>query len=129
MPDAHHPRCAGSADLGQDHRGAPEGREASLTAMLDAIGLQVPEAAAELRRLNATVKVMHSFVHGGAHLVVHALRGYPAEKLAAVLLNRNLLSLMLANVIVVASQSPRLTGAVRRLMAAHSFCMPPEAAS
>ena len=33
--------------------------------------------ALEGRRLYQTVKVMHSFVHGGAHLVVHALRGYP----------------------------------------------------
>lgn len=31
MPDAHHLGCAGSADLGQDRRCAPEGREATLT--------------------------------------------------------------------------------------------------
>lgn len=30
MPDAHHPWCAGSADLGQDAARAPEGREATL---------------------------------------------------------------------------------------------------
>lgn len=110
-------------DLNEPQMGPP------VPAMLDAIGLKVPEAAAELRRLNATVKVMHSLVHGGVHLVVHALRGYPAEKLAAVLLNRNLLSIMLANVIVVASRNPELGGAAGRLMTAHSSCMPPRAAS
>ena len=64
---------------------------------------------------------MHSFVHGGVHLVVHALRGYPAGKLTSVLQNRNLLSLMLANVIVIVSQDPDLRGSVGRL----SACMRP----
>ena len=31
MPDAHHPKCAGSADLGHDADRAPEGCEAALT--------------------------------------------------------------------------------------------------
>lgn len=96
-----------------------------IPAMLDAIGAIAPEAAFELRRINETVKVMHSFVHGGVHLVVHALRGYPPEKLVSVLQNRNLLLLMLSNVIVAASQRDTLRGAVRELMDRHRGCMPP----
>jgi hypothetical protein len=110
-----------AGDLDEPQMGPP------IPAMLDSIGQKVPQAAAELRRLYGTVKVMHSFVHGGVHLVVHALRGYPADELAAVLLNRNLLSMILANVIVVAAQDPRLAGAVGRLMIAHGSCMPPRA--
>lgn len=106
-------------DLTEPQMGPP------IPAMLDTIGVVVPEAARELRRINETVKVMHSFVHGGVHLVVHALRGYPAEKLVAVLQNRNLLLLMLANVIVGASQKNELRGAVRGLMGSHANCMPP----
>jgi len=106
-------------DLSEPQMGPP------IRAMLDAIAAVAPEAAFELRRLNETVEVMHSFVHGGAHLVVHALRGYPAENLVSVLQNRNLLSLMLCNVIVVASQRPQLRGVVRGLMDRHAGCMPP----
>jgi hypothetical protein len=106
-------------DLSEPQMGPP------IPAMLDAVASVAPEAAVELRRLNETVRVMHSFVHGGAHLVVHALRGYPPEKLVAVLQNRNLLSLMLSNVIVAASQKPALRSAVRGLMDRHSGCMPP----
>jgi hypothetical protein len=95
-----------------------------IPAMLETIEDIAPEAAFELRRFNETVKVMHSFVHGGAHLVVHALRGYPAGNLISVLQNRNLLSLMLCNVIVVASQKPELQGDVRGLMERHAGCMP-----
>lgn len=97
----------------------------SIPAMLDAIAAVAPEAAFELRRLNETVKVMHSFVHGGAHLVAHALRAYPAENLISVLQNRNFLSLILCNVIVVASQKTGLRGAVCGLMDRHAVCMPP----
>lgn len=106
-------------DLSEPQMGPP------IPSMLEAIEHVAPEAAFELRRLNETVKVMHSFVHGGAHLVVHALRGYPAENLVAVLQNRNLLSLMLCNVLVIASQRPELRGAVRGLMDRHAGCMPP----
>ena len=53
--------------------------------MLDAIEPYAPQAVTEFCRLHSTVKVMHSFVHDGAHLVVHALRGYPPEKLVALL--------------------------------------------
>lgn len=99
-----------------------------IPAMLDAIMLHAPQAARELYRFNETMKVMHSFVHGGAHLVVHALRGYPPEKLVSVLQNRNLLSLMLTNLIVIASQQPKLIGTVRQLGEAHASCMPPHVA-
>jgi len=96
-----------------------------IPAMLDAVASVAPEAALELRRLNETVKVMHSFVHGGAYLVVHALRGYPPENLIAVIQNRNLLSLILANVLVIASGKSSLRNAVRDLASRHRSCMPP----
>jgi hypothetical protein len=96
--------------------------------MVDAIKLHAPQAARELYRFNETMKVMHSFVHGGAHMVVHALRGYPPEKLVAVLQNRNLLSLMLTNVIVIASQQAQLRGIVRQMGESHAGCMPPHGA-
>lgn len=96
-----------------------------IASMLDAIVPYAPEAERELRQLNQTVKVMHSLVHGGVHLIVHALRGYPPASLISVLQNRNLLSLMLANVIAMASRKPELSGAVKQLTNAHAFCMPP----
>jgi hypothetical protein len=95
-----------------------------IPSMLNAIETQAPDMAAEGRRLYATVKVMHSFVHGGAHLVVHAFRGYPPDKLIDVLRNRNLLCLMLCNVIVVASGKSELSGSVGRLSAKHASVMP-----
>ncbi len=107
-------------DFSEPHLGPP------IPSMLDAIEPYAPQAVIEFRRLHMTVKVMHSFVHGGAHLVVHALRGYPPEKMVAVLQNRNLLSLMLTNVIVIASQQPNLKGTVGRLGLAHAGCMPPQ---
>lgn len=100
-----------------------------IPSMLDAIEAHAPDFAVEGRRLYQTVKVMHSFVHGGVHLVAHALRGYPSEKLIDVLRNRNLLSLTLCNVIVVASGRQELAGTVRRLSAAHASVMPPPAST
>ncbi len=96
-----------------------------ITAMLDAIKHYAPEAVRELARINGTVKVMHSFVHGGAHLVVHALRGYPPENLVSVFQNRNFLNLQLANVIVIGSQNLQLRGIVGKLSEVHAGCMPP----
>jgi len=93
--------------------------------MLQDIEAHAPDLAAEGRRLYGTVKVMHSFVHGGAHLVVHALRGYPVDKLIDVLRNRNLLCLILCNVIVAASGKKELFGTVGRLSRAHAEVMPP----
>lgn len=100
-----------------------------IPAMLDAIERHAPDIAAEGRRLYGTVKVMHSFVHGGAHLVAHAFRGYPPERLIDVLRNRNLLCLMLCNVIVVASARPELSGSVGRLSRRHALVMPPPSGS
>ena len=96
-----------------------------IPSMLDAIEARAPDMAREGRRLYQTVKVMHSFVHGGAHLVVHALRGYPPEKLVDVMRNRNLLCLMLCNVIVVTSGKKDLEGSVTRLSRVHAEVMPP----
>lgn len=96
-----------------------------IPSMLDAVEFVASDMAAEGRRLYETVKVMHSFVHGGAHLVVYALRGYPSDKLIDVLRNRNLLCLMLCNVIVVASGRTDLVGSVGRLSRAHADAMPP----
>lgn len=108
-----------SGDTSEAQMGPP------IPAMVDAIEAAAGASAKELRRMHGTIKVMHSFVHGGVHLVAHALRGYPDEKLVAVMQNRNLMSLMLANVIVICSQEPRLVGSVQRLAAVHSACMPP----
>jgi hypothetical protein len=95
-----------------------------IPSMLDAIEAHAPDMAHEGRRLYQTVKVMHSFVHGGAHLVVHALRGYPPDKMIDVLRNRNLLCLMLCNVIVVTSGKSELFGSVGRLSRLHANVMP-----
>lgn len=92
----------------------------AIPSMLDAIEASAPDMAVEGRRLYGTVKAMHSFVHGGVHLVVHAIRGYQPDKLIDVLRNRNLLLLMLCNVIVVTSGRPALYGAVGRLSRAHA---------
>lgn len=108
-------------DLNEPQLGPP------IPSMLDAIALKIPDVERELRRLYATAKVMHSFVHGGAHMVAHALRGYPPDKLVDVLRNRNLLTLMLCNVMVVASNKRELQGVVGRLSTAHAGCMPPPA--
>ncbi|MDD0839297.1 hypothetical protein PSQ40_12000 [Curvibacter sp. HBC61] len=96
-----------------------------IPAMLDAIEPHDAKFTEEGRRLFQTVKVMHSFVHGGVHLVVHALRGYPPAKLIDVLRNRNLMSLTLCNVIVVASGKQALYGSVGRLSRSYMDIMPP----
>ena len=96
-----------------------------IPSMLDAIEARAPDMAREGRRLYQTVKVMHSFVHGGAHLVVHALRGYPPAKLVDAMRNRNLLCLMLCNVIVFTSGKKDLEGSVTRLSRVHAEVMPP----
>jgi len=106
-------------DLSEPQMGPP------IPAMLDAIRQYAPDAEREFARLNGTVKVMHSFVHGGAHLVVQALGGYPPEKLVSVLQNRNLLTLQLTNVIVIGSQKPQLRGIVGKLCEVHAGCLPP----
>lgn len=99
-----------------------------IPAMLDSIALKQPEFERELRKLNETVKVMHSFVHGGVHLVVHSLRGYLPENLISLLRNRNLLTLQLCNVIVSVGGQPSLFGSVGRFTRLHANCMPPSSA-
>jgi hypothetical protein len=106
-------------DLNEPQLGPP------IPSMLDTIAVKEPAMADEFRKLYATVKVMHSFVHGGAHQVVHALRGYEPGKLVSVMRNRNLITLNLCNVIVVGSGRPELHGSVGRLSKAHAGCMPP----
>ena len=106
-------------DLNEPQLGPP------IPSMLDAIALKEPAMADEFRELYATSKVMHSFVHGGAHQVVHALRGYTPDKLISVMQNRNLLTLNLCNVIVTGSGKPELHGTVGRFSKAHAGCMPP----
>ena len=96
-----------------------------IPSMLDTIEPNAPDMAHEGRQLYTTVKGMHSFVHGGAHLVVHALRGYPPSNLIDVLRNRNLLLLMLCNVIVVTSGQPQFNGSAGRLSRIHANVMPP----
>ncbi len=108
-----------SGDLKEPHKGPP------IPAMLDSVGKAAPSVAQELRRLNETVQVMHSYVHGGVHLVSYALTGFPVEKLKDVIRNRNLLQLILCNVMIVASQKGELQGTVGRLSKAHARCMPP----
>lgn len=98
-----------------------------MPSMLDAVETVAPDLAREGRRAFTTVNVMHSFVHGGVHLVAHALRGYPPDKLTDVLRNRNLLVLMLCNVIVVGSERESLRGSVGRLSRAYADVMPPVA--
>ena len=95
-----------------------------LPSMLDAIEPSASDIAHEGRRLNATVKAMHSFVHGGAHLGVHALRGYPTSNLIDVPKNRNLLLVMLSNVIVATAADARFNGLVGRIMRKHATVMP-----
>lgn len=95
--------------------------------MLSQIEAKAPDIAREGRRAHSTAKVMHSFVHGGVHLVAHALRGYPPANLIDILRNRNLLLLMLGNVIVVGSNNQTLHGSVGRLSRAYADLMPPVA--
>lgn len=96
-----------------------------IPSMLDTIERNAPDMAHEGRMLYATVQGMHSFVHGGAHLVVQALRGYPPSNLIDVLRNRNLLLLMLCNVIVVTAGQPKFNGTAGRLSRIHANVMPP----
>ncbi len=106
-------------DLNEPQLGPP------IPSMIDAIALKIPEMADEFRTLYATVKVMHSFVHGGAHQVAHALRGFGAQRLVYVLRNRNKLTLILCYVIVYGSNKAHLQGVVTRISNAYAGCMPP----
>lgn len=94
--------------------------------MIKHIAAKVPRVAEEYALLNNTIPAMHSFVHSGAHAVVHALLpAYPTDKLMALLWNRNLLHLYTANCAVVAAGSARLRPRLRVLQEKHVACMPP----
>ena len=87
-----------------------------IPAILDAFAEHAPHVAIELRKLYATIPAMRSFVHPGVQAIGHALMGgYPAEKLAPVLHNRNLLQWFTANCAVVVAQDPSLVPRMRLL--------------
>lgn len=97
-----------------------------IPSMLDAFAQHAPHVASEFRKLYGTIAGMHSFVHGGSQAVGHALMGgYPADKLASVLYNRNLLQWYTANGAVLVAQDPALVPRMRLLQEKHGGCMPP----
>jgi hypothetical protein len=97
-----------------------------IPSMLDAFEKHAPLIAAEFRKLYGTIEGMHSFVHGGSQTVAHALMGgYPADKLASVLRNRNLLLAYTANCAIVAAESAFLRPRFNLLKEKHSAAMPP----
>ena len=99
-----------------------------IASMLEVFGRHAPHVAAEFSKLASTIPAMNSLVHGGAQAVGHALMGgYPADKLAGVLLNRNLLQWYTANCAVVVAQDPQLVPRMRLLREKHGRCMPPSA--
>ncbi|WP_444815020.1 hypothetical protein [Variovorax brevis] len=53
---------------------------------------------------------------------------YPSEKLIAVVWNRNLMVLYVANAAVIAAQDPGLVPRMRLLREKHGACMPPTSA-
>jgi hypothetical protein len=90
------------------------------------VNAKVPRVGEEYALLNSTIPAMHSFVHSGAHAVVHALLpSYPTDKLMALLWNRNLLHLYTANCAVVAAGNALLSPRLRLLQEKHAACMPP----
>lgn len=101
-----------------------------IASMLETFGRHSPHVAAEFKMLAATIPAMNSLVHGGSQIVAYALKGsYPAEKLVAVLLNRNLLHWYTANCAVVSAQDQHLVPRMRLLIEKHARCMPPSASS
>ena len=87
-----------------DHNLGEPAKVEGVKDMLIALEPYLPSKnVAELRTLYATSKVMHSFVHGGVHAVVHSLRGYPPDKLVSVLINRNLLLWFACQIMVVST--------------------------
>ena len=101
-----------------------------IPSMLDAFEKHAPQIAAEFRKLYGTIEGMHSFVHGGSQTVAHALMGYyPAEKLASVLRNRNLLLVYTANCAIVAAEITLLRPRFNLLKEKHGAAMPPIASA
>ncbi|MEJ8821540.1 hypothetical protein WKW80_05750 [Variovorax humicola] len=113
---------------GPRHREPAE--QLPIATMLNHIGQQIPLLAVELSRLLSTIKAMHSFVHSGSQAVAHALMpSYPSDKLMAVVWNRNLMLLYVANAAVIAVQDPALVPRMRLLREKHGSCMPPTSQS
>ncbi|MDQ0027866.1 hypothetical protein J2X90_005702 [Variovorax paradoxus] len=101
-----------------------------IASMLETFGRHAPHVASEFTKLAATIPAMNSLVHGGSQIVAYALKGgYPTEKLAAVLLNRNLLHWYTANCAVVSAQEQHLVPRMRLLIEKHGKCMPSSASS
>ncbi len=116
--------CAPMApkDLGEPIFGPP------IDAMLKTIDATAPPFVGNmLDELKAgTWKPMNSYVHGGAHAIVQSLRGATTPQLIAMLQNANGLSLMTANVFVLACTDARLAGRIRQIQAENSECLPPQ---
>lgn len=110
---------------------APEGTHKEpimgppIASMLETFGRHAPHIAAEFRKLATTLPAMNSLLHSGLQMVGYALQGgYPPDKMAGVLLNRNLLHWFTANCAVVAAQDPHLVPRMRLMMEKHAACMP-----
>ena len=117
-----------AVDEGEGHKEPIMGPP--IPSMLDAFEKHAPPIAAEFRKLYGTIEGMHSFVHGGSQTVAHALMGgYPADKLASALRNRNLLLVYTANCAIVAAESAFLRPRFRLLMEKHGAAMPPIAST
>ncbi|HYP84964.1 DUF6988 family protein [Variovorax sp.] len=100
--------------------------QVSIPTMLKHIRSHASHVATEFELLLGAIKAMHSFVHSGSQAVVHALMpSYPNDKLMAVIWNRNLMLLYVANAAVIAAQDPGLVPRMRLLREKHSSCMPP----
>ncbi|MDI3384009.1 DUF6988 family protein [Xenophilus aerolatus] len=96
-----------------------------IASMLETFGRHAPHVAAEFRRLATTLPAMNSLLHSGLQMVGYALQGgYTADKMAGVLLNRNLLHWFTANCAVMTAQEPHLVPRMRLLMEKHAACMP-----
>ena len=96
MPDTHHPRCAGSADLGHGADRAPEGREAALTFEMKATDAITPDGTA-LGKLVSQVydEGRSQFGHGGRAALIQDLpvRIETVDHLASAALERYVLCL------------------------------------
>ena len=108
---------------GPDHE--EPAAQISIPTMLKHIRSHAPHVATEFELLLGTIKAMHSSVHSGSQAVVHALMpSYPSQKLMAVVWNRNLMLLYVANAAVIAAQDPGLVPRMRLLREKHGACMP-----
>lgn len=97
--------------------------------MLDAIETSAPPFVGKMLRefKTATWKPMNSFVHGGVHAVANAMIHTPPEKLVSLLRNANGMSFLAAQILVIASSDPSLTGRIRKIQMANPDALPPVA--